>query len=173
MVRRVFCLHSEHHFCYSLSSIPLYGRRVRGGHRGDCSDRGHPVPIPKTATRGVILGSVEVVSVDGKGGLKEFIEFQYTLYSGDPYFVPQPRMAIKDLLNREKHPFYANADMELFLARENGKVVGRVAAIFDRSHNRFHEEAAGFFGFFESIDNQGVADALLGKARQWLKDRGA
>ena len=63
------------------------------------------------------MGSVEVVSVDGKRGLKEFIEFQYTLYSGDPYFVPQPRMAIKDLLNREKHPFYVNADMELFLAR--------------------------------------------------------
>jgi GNAT superfamily N-acetyltransferase len=123
--------------------------------------------------RSVILGGLNVVSVDGKGGLKEFIEFQYTLYNGDPYFVPQPRMAIKDLLNREKHPFYANADMEMFLARQNGKVVGRIAAIFDRAYNRFHEESAGFFGFFECIDNQGVADALLGKARLWLQDRGA
>jgi GNAT superfamily N-acetyltransferase len=119
------------------------------------------------------VGSVEVVSVDGKSGLKEFIEFQYTLYRGDAYFVPQPRMAIKDLLNREKHPFYANADMEMFLARQNGKVVGRIAAILDRAHNRFHEESAGFFGFFECVNDQTVAEALLDKARKWLKAKGA
>ena len=77
------------------------------------------------------------------------------------------------MLDREKHPFYANADTELFLARQDGKVVGRIAAIFDRAHNRFHEESAGFFGFFECIDDQAVADALLGKARNWLKERGA
>ncbi len=77
------------------------------------------------------MGSVEVVSVDGKSGLKEFIEFQYTLYSGDPYLVPQPRMAIKELLNREKHPFYANADMEMFLARQR-----RQSGRPDRRHFR-------------------------------------
>ena len=97
------------------------------------------------------MGGVEIVTVDGKGAMKDFIEFQYTLYKDDPYFVPQPRIAVKDLLHREKHPFYKNADMELFLARKDGKIVGRIAAIFDRAHNRFHEEKAGFFGFFECM----------------------
>ena len=116
---------------------------------------------------------MEIVSVDGKGGMKDFIEFQYSLYKGDSLFVPQPRIAVKDLLNREKHPFYKTADVELFLARKNGKAVGRVAAIFDRAHNQFHGETAGFFGFFESINDQEVANALLERAKQWLKQKGA
>ncbi len=119
------------------------------------------------------LGGVEIVTVDGKGALKEFIEFQYTLYKDDPLFVPQPRIAVHDLLNRQKHPFYKNADMEMFLAKKDGKIVGRIAAILDRAHNRFHEESTGFFGFFECVNDQPVADALLERARQWTRERGA
>ena len=63
--------------------------------------------------------------------------------------MPPLRIAVKELLDREKHPFYANAEAEFFLARQDGQVVGRIAAILDRNHNRFHEENAGFFGFFE------------------------
>jgi GNAT superfamily N-acetyltransferase len=119
------------------------------------------------------LGGVEIVTVEGKGAMKNFIEFQYTLYKDDPYFVPQPRIAVKDLLHREKHPFYKNAEMELFLARKDGRIVGRIAAIFDRAHNCYHEEKAGFFGFFECIEDQEIARALLERARQWTKSRGA
>jgi len=118
------------------------------------------------------LGSVEVVTVD-RQSLKEFIELPYRLYRGDPYWVPPLRIAVKELLDREKHPFYKNAQAEFYLARQNGKVVGRIAAIIDQGHNRFHEENAGFFGFFESIDDQAVADALLARAKQWCFDRGA
>jgi hypothetical protein len=82
--------------------------------------------------------------------------------------VPPLRIAVKELLDREKHPFYANAEAEFFLARRDGQVVGRMAAILDKAHNRFHEENAGFFGFFESIDDQAVAKALLDRAWQWV-----
>ena len=116
---------------------------------------------------------MEIVPVEGKRSLKDFIEFQYTLYKNDPLFVPQPRIAMHDLLNREKHPFYKTSDVEFFLARKNGQIVGRIAAIIDREHNRFHEENAGFFGFFESVDDQDVAAALLARARDWTRARGA
>jgi GNAT superfamily N-acetyltransferase len=119
------------------------------------------------------LGGVEIVPVDGKQRLKDFIEFQYTLYKNDPLFVPQPRLAMHDLLNREKHPFYKNSDVEFFLARKNGEIVGRIAAIFDRAHNQFHQEKAGFFGFFESVNDQDVAAALLARARDWTRAKGA
>jgi len=67
------------------------------------------------------LQGIEIVPVEGKNALNEFVELQYTLYRGDPHFVPQPRMAVKDLLNREKHPFYITADVELYLAKQDGK----------------------------------------------------
>jgi len=119
------------------------------------------------------LGGIEVAKVDGKQGLKQFIEFPYSLYRNDPYWAPPLRIAVKELLDRGKHPFYVNAEAEFFLGRRDGQVAGRIAAIIDRNHNRFHKEDAGFFGFFESVDDADVAKALLTTARQWLSDRGA
>lgn len=119
------------------------------------------------------MQGIEVIPVEGKSAQKEFVELQYTLYRHEPHFVPQPRMAVKDLLNRQKHPFYVNADVELYLARQDGKTVGRIAGIYDRAHNRFHEENAGFFGFFECIDSQPVATALLDRAREFVFSKGA
>ena len=82
-------------------------------------------------------------------------------------------MAQKELLNTHKHPFYANAEMQCFMARRDGQVCGRVAAIVDRNYNEFQKEDAGFFGFFESTDDVEVAGAVMQAARKWLLERGA
>src|SRR5262249_36025956 len=95
------------------------------------------------------------------------------LYRNDPYWVPPLRIAVKELLDRRKHPFYRDAEAEFFLARQDGRVVGRIAAILDRAHNRYQEENTGFFGFFETINEAAVAEALLVAARRWVFDRGA
>ena len=119
------------------------------------------------------MGGLEIVAVDNKKALNEFIELPYTLYRDDPHWVPPLRIAVKELLDKAKHPFYANAETELFLARRDGKVAGRVAAILDKAHNRFHGENAGFFGFFECVNDKPVAQALLSRALQWVKSKGA
>jgi len=119
------------------------------------------------------LADIEVAAVDGKKAMKEFVELPYALYRDDPYWVPPLRIAVKELLDRAKHPYYANAEVEFFLARQSGRVVGRIAAIIDRAHNRVHEENAGFFGFFESVNDLAVARDLLSRARQWVFERGA
>src|SRR5262249_41948434 len=90
-----------------------------------------------------------------------------------PCWVPPLRIAVRELLDRRKHPFYQSADAEFLLARRGGEVVGRIAAILDRAHNEFHGESTGFFGFFESIDDLAVAQALVNAARKWVTDRGA
>ena len=119
------------------------------------------------------MGDIEIVAVDGKKALKEFVELPYSLYRDDPYWVPPLRIAVKELLDRDKHPYYANAEVEFYLARQNGRVVGRIAAIIDRAHNRAHEESAGFFGFYESVNDRAVAGALLTRANEWVRERGA
>ncbi|HUI78639.1 MAG TPA: hypothetical protein VLY24_12000, partial [Bryobacteraceae bacterium] len=118
------------------------------------------------------MEEIEVVAADKKT-LREFVELPYLLYRNNSYWVPPLRIAVKELLDREKHPFYANAEAEFFLARQAGRAVGRIAAIVDRNHNRFHNEEAGFFGFFECIDDGKVAEALLARAREWVSARGA
>jgi GNAT superfamily N-acetyltransferase len=81
-------------------------------------------------------------------------------------------MEQKKLIDTEDNPFYNNADISMFLVRQNGKVCGRIAAIEDRRFNEHHDSSTGFFGFFESIDNQNVAKLLIEAAKGWLKDRG-
>jgi GNAT superfamily N-acetyltransferase len=119
------------------------------------------------------LGGIEVVGADNPKALKQFVELPYRLYRDYPHWVPPLRIAVKELLDRAKHPFYADAEAEFFIAQKDGQVVGRVAAILDKAHNRFHEEKAGFFGFFECINDPAVADALLQRARRWVFERGA
>src|ERR1035437_2877249 len=105
--------------------------------------------------------------------MAQFVELPYSLHRQDPHWVPPLRIAVKELLDRKKHPFYANAEAEFFLALRDGQVVGRVAAILDRNHNRFHAEEMGFFGFFETVNGASVAGALLSQDRRWVFDRGA
>ena len=119
------------------------------------------------------MGDVEIVAVQDKQSLQQFVDLPYRLYRHHPYWVPPLRMAQKELLNTRKHPFYAHAEMQCFLARRNGEVCGRIGAILDRKHNEFHNEEAGFFGFFESTDDVEVARAVLAAARKWLLERGA
>lgn len=118
------------------------------------------------------MGGIEVVAVEDQKALKRFIELPYRLYRDDPYWVPPLRVAVKELLDRSKHPFYANAEAEFYLALRDGRVVGRVAALLDKASNRFHHENAGGFGFFECEDDVDAAGALLSSARRWLLARG-
>ena len=79
---------------------------------------------------------------------------------------------MKALLSRTRNPFFEHAEAEYFIAERDGVVVGRIAAISNRLHNETHGDRVGFFGFFESIDEQAVADALLTAAVDWCRARG-
>jgi GNAT superfamily N-acetyltransferase len=79
---------------------------------------------------------------------------------------------METLLSRTKNPFFEHAEAEYFLAERDGAVVGRIAAISNRLHNDTHGDQVGFFGFFESIDDQAVADALFAAATDWCRALG-
>jgi GNAT superfamily N-acetyltransferase len=81
-------------------------------------------------------------------------------------------MDMGTLLSRTKNPFFEHADADYFLAERGGEVVGRIAAIHNRLHNETHDDKVGFFGFFECIQDQAVADALLAEASNWVRERG-
>jgi hypothetical protein len=81
-------------------------------------------------------------------------------------------MDVKKMLDPKKNPFFAHAEAEYFLAVRREEVVGRIAAIHNRTHNEFHEDKVGFFGFFECVNDQAVADALFAAAAEWLAARG-
>ena len=112
--------------------------------------------------------SVTVSPVASKSEMNEFIRLPWTIYRDNPNWVPPLIMDQKALLSREKNPFFQHASIEYFLARRDGELIGRIAAVHDPSYIDFQKENVGFFGFYESVDDQSVADALFAAARSWL-----
>lgn len=117
-----------------------------------------------------------VKPVKGRADRKRFVDLPWKIYRGDSNWVPPLKASVRELLDVNRHPFYAGgreAEMELFLAWDGPDVVGRVAAILNHTHNRVHDEQVVFFGFFEAIDRPDVARDLLGAVEKWAAERGA
>ena len=115
---------------------------------------------------------VQVRPARSRGDLKQFIDLPYRLHARDPLWVPPLRRDVETLLSRSKNPFFEHADAEYFIAERDGHVLGRIAAIHNRLHNTTHHDRAGFFGFFECVDDQATADALFTAAGEWLRGHG-
>jgi hypothetical protein len=104
---------------------------------------------------------IQIVPVSGKQHLKAFIDFPHELYKHDQHYVPELFIAQRDLLSPGKHPFHNHSSLQLFLAYNNNKVVGRIAAILNNNHNVFNNKKDGFFGFFDCESDDAIAQALF------------
>ena len=102
---------------------------------------------------------------------RRFIRFPWRVYGGIDAWVPPLISDFKKKLDTVRNPFYKHAEIELFLARRNGSPAGTVAAIIDHHYNSFHDERTGFFGFFEAVNDDAVAGALIDAAAQWVAAR--
>src|SRR5437868_517019 len=128
---------------------------------------GKPIRTPLRVT-------LEIRAVGTRRDLRRFVAFPYSLYAKARYpnWVPPLRAAVYDALDTRKNPFYREADRALFLALRDGRMVGRIAAIENRAHNRFSGDRTGFWGFFECEDDRQAADWLFAAVRGWLSARG-
>lgn len=115
---------------------------------------------------------IEIVAVSSPKQLKSFIMLPFELYKDDPNWVAPLIMDQKNFFNPAKNPYYLHSEVQLFLALEAGKVVGRISAHTNTRHELEHKEKIGFFGFFESIDSLPVARALFAAAAKWNREKG-
>ena len=115
---------------------------------------------------------VEITECKTRAERRQFIDFQWEIYKGDPYWVPPLISEREAFYDRAKNPFFEHSDLAMFVARRDGKIVGTIAAIQNNRHNQVHEEKIGFFGGFEVINDYAIAKALLDTASNWLKARG-
>ncbi|HEY9166230.1 MAG TPA: hypothetical protein VIS48_08730 [Candidatus Kryptonia bacterium] len=118
------------------------------------------------------MSDIRIEPVHTKKDLMSFIKLPWKIYRNDPNWVPPLIMDRLKLVDTKKNPFYKHSEIELFLAKRDGEVVGRNAAIINENHNSFQNEKIGFFGFFESIKDQGVANALFDAAKDWIAKKG-
>jgi hypothetical protein len=115
---------------------------------------------------------VDVTQSPMGGPVHDFLNVVDLVYQDDPAYIRPLDMLVKDQLNPRKNPFFEHGEGAMFCAYRGGACVGRVTAHIDREHLRRHRDATGFFGFIDTIDDEEVARALLGRAERWLTSKG-
>jgi GNAT superfamily N-acetyltransferase len=115
---------------------------------------------------------VRIVPVTSEKQRRTFAKFPWQLYRDDPNWVPPLYGDRLKKLDPAKYPFHEHAEVQLFLALRGEEVVGTISTHINHRHNEVWQDKVGFFGFFEVIEDYTVAEALLGTAEDWLRERG-
>ena len=102
----------------------------------------------------------------------KFIKFPWKIHKGNPNWVPPMIFDVRNTLNTKKNPLYQHTKLELFLAYRGSEIVGRIAAIVNDNHNKFHNDKVGFWGYFECINDKEVSRALFDAAKDFLLENG-
>ncbi|HEX2161491.1 MAG TPA: GNAT family N-acetyltransferase [Thermoleophilaceae bacterium] len=116
--------------------------------------------------------ALEVTPVRSRRDRRAFIELPFRLHANAAQWIPPLRLERKLFLSPRFNAWFKHGDAQLFLARRDGRVVGRISAHIDHNFNAYQRNDWGMFGFLELEDDPGVASALLDAAAGWLRSRG-
>ena len=115
--------------------------------------------------------TLKISVVRGPLDLRSFVQLPFRLHADTPW-IPPLKLERYLFLTRRLNAYFRHGEAEYFLARHDGRVVGRITAQVDYEFNRFHHSRTGMFGFLEFEDDTEVLQALIAAAENWLRARG-
>lgn len=114
---------------------------------------------------------VQIVSVDDARQRRRFLRLPWSVYAGDPAWVPPLLIERREHLS-DRNPYFAHARCRLWLAYRGAIPVGRISAQIDALYDARYRDGTGFFGMLEAEDDGETFAALLGTAEAWLREQG-
>ncbi len=117
-------------------------------------------------------GDIEIVPVTDRKGIAAFIDVPFDVFRNDSNWIPPLNIERIQHFDRKKNPYFDHAEAAMWVARRNGKTVGRISAQVCQLHLATHNDSAGQFGFCDAIDDENVFAALLSTAERWVADKG-
>jgi hypothetical protein len=117
-----------------------------------------------------MAGSTSIVPVETKADRKAFVDFAWDVYRDDPAWVPPLKDEVHGLLNPKKNPWFEHARARLWMAKRDGKVVGRISAQVDDLVLEHMGAGTGQWGMFEALDGEAAAE-LIATAETWLREQ--
>lgn len=115
---------------------------------------------------------IQIKEVTSLKELKSFINFPFELYRGNLYWVPNLVFDDLNTLRRDKNPAFEYCQARYWLAFQQGKIVGRVAAILNHRHVEKWKQPYMRFGWIDFIDDPAVSAALMQTVEAWAKEAG-
>jgi len=114
--------------------------------------------------------NIQIEPIQHFKDFKIFYHVPFQVYHDDSYWIPPFWNEMKNFF-KKKNPFWSHAECQLFIAKKDNKVIGRIAAIIDSKYCETVGEKIGYFGFFECIQDFECANALLQTAQDWLSSK--
>lgn len=116
--------------------------------------------------------TIEKINTESKAQVKRFVRLPFRLYENHPQWVPPLFVDAELQLNQSKHPYYEHSEGEFFIAVQDGKDVGRIAALENKRYNECHGTRTAQFYLFDCEDDPEAAAALFNHLFEWAKQRG-
>ncbi|RZP08619.1 MAG: GNAT family N-acetyltransferase [Flavobacteriales bacterium] len=114
---------------------------------------------------------IEVVKVESKKNIKDFVMFPFELYKDCEYWVPPIINEEIDAMDKKKNPVFKNAEAEFYLAYKDNKIVGRIAAIVNWVEIEEQKKNKLRFGWYDTADDINVSKALMDKVLEFGNSR--
>ena len=114
-----------------------------------------------------------IQEVSDKRTIKEFIKVPKIIYKNDDNWICPLDMEIKKIFNPQKNTSFKHGEaVRWILKNESGRLIGRIAAFYDKRKAFNNLQPTGGIGFFECINDKNAANELFNTAKQWLKEKG-
>ncbi len=118
------------------------------------------------------MNDLKIVPVVDKRGIESFIAAARRAQAGNTRWIEPVHDEIRMIFNPRRTPFMRENVVQPFVALLDGEPVGRIVATIDSRHIGKFDDACGFFGFIEAVDDRAVFAGLFHEAEQFLRDRG-
>ncbi len=114
---------------------------------------------------------VEISEVTTSRALRDFVQFPFQLYRGNPYWVPP--LLRDELLTLDQNPAFAHCLRKYWLAKRDGQIVGRIAGIINHAENNKLGTSTARFGWIDFVDDRQVSARLLQTVEHWAREHAA
>ena len=115
---------------------------------------------------------IVVTRVESKADLKAFIDLPKRLFTGHKGYTAHLNTERQEAYSPKKNPLFQHVEVQFFLARRAGKVVGRISAQIDKAYLERYQDSTGHIGSIVAEDDQAIFQALFKEAEAWLRARG-
>jgi GNAT superfamily N-acetyltransferase len=116
---------------------------------------------------------MHLVEVTDKRTACQFLEVARVLYKNDPVWVCPLDMDIKKIFDPKQNAYFKDGKATRWILKDdNGKLIGRIAAFYNKRKAYRYKQPTGGAGFFECINDREAAYLLFDTAKQWLEKEG-
>lgn len=116
--------------------------------------------------------AVTVKPVQSGREMRQFLTLPWKIYRDDPLWIPPLLPQQRSRFDPASNPILSGQPAEAFIAWQDGQPVGTVAVAVDHVRNEEWDEDNAIFGYFESVNDYAVAEALLDTAAEWTRKQG-